>query len=205
MTQKPTHKIAYKFRIENPIKQCALKDLLDYSPETGIFTWRDEEHVHRAFRGKLAGCLHHGGYRIICVNGQIYQANRLAWIYMHGDMKNNYDVVRHKNGNLQDNRIENLELAPAVKLQYVNGQRRTSTAVKKAPTISNKDLMYRCSKIQVGRCDFKFMSSYMVDGKRVYVGSFETGREAYKAFIKSKHAYQQSLLNAESSSEGIAA
>jgi hypothetical protein len=46
-----------------------LRELLDYDPATGVFTWRSP----RPSR-----------YQLISVDGWTYQASRLAWLWMTG-------------------------------------------------------------------------------------------------------------------------
>ena len=60
-----------------------LRKLLKYVPATGVFRWR----VHKGSQPhrSVAGSIHPPkGYREICIDGKIYRANRLAWIYMTG-------------------------------------------------------------------------------------------------------------------------
>ena len=61
-----------------------LRKLLNYNPGTGVFRWR----VHRGGPKNVdgvAGCIHPPkGYRQIYIDGKIYRANRLAWLYMTG-------------------------------------------------------------------------------------------------------------------------
>lgn len=60
-----------------------LRDVLNYDPETGLFTWRKMSRRHWLL-GTIAGAQHSGGYVRIYVNGREYYGHRLAWLYVHG-------------------------------------------------------------------------------------------------------------------------
>lgn len=88
------------------LTQTKLKKMLHYNPDTGLFTWlinnRNEINI-----GDIAGCLNKiTGYIIIGINGKIYQAHRLSWLYMHGYFPEY--KIDHKNGKGDDNRWVNL-------------------------------------------------------------------------------------------------
>ena len=87
------------------IKQERLKEVLHYSPDTGIFTWRND--VSKNIKaGCIAGSVVGNGYVHIGVDGGDYQAHRLAFLYVHGYFpENNID---HCNRVKSDNRINNL-------------------------------------------------------------------------------------------------
>ena len=72
-----------------------LRKLLKYDPATGVFRWR----VHRGRNnvGTVAGTHPPKGYRQIRIDGKIYRAHRLAWLYMTGKWpKLEIGYINHK-------------------------------------------------------------------------------------------------------------
>ena len=79
---------------------------MDYDPATGVFTWTRPDVFHPSLKGKQAGCLK-AGYRQIQVDGVVYLASHLAWLYT-----NRYwpkKGIAHV-GDPSDDRIDNLKL-----------------------------------------------------------------------------------------------
>jgi hypothetical protein len=85
-----------------------LRELLDYDPETGEFTWRVTRN-HNARHGQRAGSTHGKGYWGIAIDGRKYQAHRLAFLHIFGKWPDG--DLDHANGVRTDNRIANLRLA----------------------------------------------------------------------------------------------
>lgn len=77
-----------------------------YDPETGIFTRRIDWYGAKA--GTAVGVDDGAGYIQIGMNGKVYRAHRMAWVYMTGE---NPRKVDHKNGIRSDNRWCNLQKA----------------------------------------------------------------------------------------------
>jgi hypothetical protein len=84
--------------------QFELKTLLDYCPDTGVFTWKVNK-PPRAKAGEVAGYNNGSGYIKVSIHGVACYAHRLAFIWMNGESPN---VVDHINGVRHDNRWVNL-------------------------------------------------------------------------------------------------
>lgn len=81
-----------------------LREVLDYNPITGKFVWKVKTGA-RTVVGSEAGCIDHYGYMKISLDGVVYSAHYLAWLYVHNKWP---DKVKHRNGNRSDNRMDNL-------------------------------------------------------------------------------------------------
>jgi hypothetical protein len=93
--------------------QSKLKELFNYDPETGVFTYKIKPNF-RIKIGSIAGTIKtqgvNKGYCFIKIDGHLYHAARLAWMYVHGvdpgDM-----TIDHVDRNQSNNSINNLRLA----------------------------------------------------------------------------------------------
>lgn len=89
-----------------------LREVLDYSPETGVFVWkaRPSVHANKGMIGERAGAVDKGtGYRRIWIDGDRFVAHRLAWLWMTGEWP--ADLVDHIDGDKGNDRWENLRAA----------------------------------------------------------------------------------------------
>jgi hypothetical protein len=85
-----------------------LRELLDYNPATGRFTWRVYRGGSSPRKGAVAG-FDSGGYIRIKINGNTYAASRLAWLYTYGVWPS--EELDHINLRKWDNRLANLREA----------------------------------------------------------------------------------------------
>ena len=109
--------------MEPMISHQLLQTLLDYNPETGIFSWAVSRPGCRA--GDRAGSRGAWGYRVIGGNEQ-YREHRLVWFYMTGAWPDR--DVDHVNRNRSDNRWENLRLCSASQNAANVGQKARNTS-----------------------------------------------------------------------------
>lgn len=82
-----------------------VRELFTYESLTGIFT-RKVATSRNTKVGEIAGSIDPHGYRCIAVDGAIYKAHRLAWLYVHGEWP--ALDLDHINRVRDDNRIANL-------------------------------------------------------------------------------------------------
>ncbi len=108
--------------------QRELKELLEYSPKTGIFIWK--KRVANCIKvGDKAGHNDIHGYRVIEIKGKAYKAHRLAWLYVYGYFPG-YDMD-HINKNPSDNRLKNLRVVSrSCNKINTNNRRDNSSGVK---------------------------------------------------------------------------
>ena len=88
-----------------------LKELLNYNPETGSFTWigRSSKYSNKIKIGEDAEYQRPDGYGRITIDCKQYYSHRLAWFYQTGSWPI-FDID-HINGDRSDNRWINLRNA----------------------------------------------------------------------------------------------
>lgn len=143
-----------------------LRELLDYNPTTGIFTWRHT--VSNRVGGTRAGA-DNRGYQQIKIDRKLYQAHRLAWCYVYGSWPPH--MIDHINGIKHDNRVINLRLATNQENQQ---NRRT-------PQGGNPYIGVSWHK---GRQ--LWQSQIRVQGKPTHLGYFGSAEEAFAMYTNVK-------------------
>ena len=140
------------------LTQDKLKGLLNYNPETGIFTRAVDSGRNNCWKkGSVSGYFDaSNGYVKVSLLGKRYYAHRLAWLYVHGKFPEN--KIDHINHNRTDNRLCNLR------------------------TVSNTDNSRNCSKqanntsgttgVVWDRDLLKWSARIMVNRKCLYLGVF---------------------------------
>lgn len=144
------------FEREDRISPEELRRLLDYDRSTGVFRWRET--------GKPAGTKQ-GRYWSITINHLRYYAHRLAWVYVYGYWPE--FEIDHRDTNPLNNAIGNLRRATRI-LNLGN------TKLSKANTSGLKG---------VCRSGEKWRSYISVEGRRRYLGTFDTAEQAHSAYV----------------------
>lgn len=131
------------------ISEYELKQKYRYDPDTGLFT--------RLFPcgQSSVGSLDRGGHRQIKINGKMYYAHRLAFLYMTGAFPEG--PVDHRNCVRDDNRWCNLRPASANQNQH-NALRRkdNTTGFKGVYSVKGKWtalVVYRTKRYHLGTFD----------------------------------------------------
>lgn len=150
-----------------------VRALLDYDPETGVFRWRKSSRNTKP--GQVAGyCA--GGYRQIGVNGTVYFAHRLAFLYMTGEWPAH--DVDHRNGDRSDNSWANLRSASRSENNQNLGSRSDN----------------RCGAKGVWANVYgSFSAQIQIRGTRHWLGNHPTIEAATAAYLRAKrelHTFQ---------------
>ena len=148
-----------------------LRRLLDYDPATGIFTHKVSRGI--AKRGSIAGTVNSQGYRQIGVDGRLYYASRLAYLWMTGEWPP--EEMDHIDRNPTDDRWENLR------------------AVSRSGNNRNRKLP-RQSDLPVGvkPHGHGFQAKIRVNGKIHYLGTYGTPESAASAYQRALRAVMSS-------------
>ena len=158
------------------IHQDRLQKLLDYDPDTGLFTWLVRTNK-RIKIGAAAGSPHNEGYRQIKIDGEKHLAHRLAWLWMTGDWPAHQ--LDHINGIRDDNRWDNLREATQAENNQNMAMHRDNTS----------GFMGVCWHRLAG----KWMAQIRVAGRSRYLGLFTTPEAAHEAYVAAKselHTFQ---------------
>ena len=158
------------------LTQQRLTKLLNYDPATGDFTWLVRT-SRRVKVGDIAGHFAANGYRHIGIDGKVWLAHRLTWLYMTGDFP--VDQIDHINGVKADNRFCNLREATGAENQ------------QNLPLpIHNKSGFMGVSWSRERR---KWSAYIQIAGRTKYIGRFSTAESAHAAYLAAKarlHTFQ---------------
>lgn len=142
-----------------------LRELLDYNPATGVFTWKRKTGSKSA--GSLAGTPHNGRYINIQVAGKQYRAHRLAWLWMTGSWP--HAEVDHRIG--LSNAWENLRLVT----RHANMQNQRRAHKRNS-----------CGFLGVTKQGMKYRPRLWVNGRNMSLGLFDTPEQAHAAYLSAK-------------------
>lgn len=147
-----------------------LRHLFSYNPDTGVFTRRISLSNRVKVGEEIVGSPNEKGYLRFHVDGWLYKAHRLAWLYVHGEWP---DQLDHINGDKADNRIANLRLATTKQNHGNRPKNRNNTTGYKGVHLHDKN----------GRLAKPFVATIYVNGRGIHLGMFATAEAAHAAYV----------------------
>lgn len=155
---------------EKALPANEVRDLLDYDPISGVFTWKMRSdgpaRWNAEWVGRQAGSVNHDGYISIGIRNRRYQAHRLAWAWMIGTWPDR--DIDHVDGNRSNNQWQNLRKA-------TKSQNSQNTKIPKTNTTGVKGVCY-------DKNTGKWQSQIRCNGKRMYLGQFASISQAQAAY-----------------------
>jgi HNH endonuclease len=142
---------------------------IQYNAENGSFVWLVSLRGHTKAGNKAGSISSSTGYIEIGIGGRKYGAHRLAWLLSYGEWPEN--EVDHINGIRTDNRLSNLRSA-------------TSGENKQNQRQPHKDSL--TGYLGVSKNGKRFSARIQLNGKFVYVGTFDTAEQASNAYLAKK-------------------
>lgn len=151
------------------LTQKALREWLDYSPTTGVFTWKKDRKSAKI--GDHPRSADKDGYLRVGLLGKTHKLHRLAFLYVTGQWPTGQ--VDHIDGDRANNKWSNLRDVDASTNQQ------------------NKNRAFKGAKVGLlgvsqpkGRD--RYSARISVDGERMFLGWFATAEEAHQAYMSAK-------------------
>jgi hypothetical protein len=148
--------------MQNQIETDRVRYLVNYDPETGMFTWRIKR--RGCAQGTKVGCRMKNGYIIIRLDNVLYLAHRLAWLYVTGTWPAHQ--IDHINGDRADNCFSNLREATNIQNAHNRNKRRNNKSGYTGVRAENK----------------RWLAEIKVNYKPIRLGLFDTPEEASLAY-----------------------
>lgn len=144
-----------------------VRELLSYNPETGLLYRLTSSGGRSA--GTIAGNRSKDGRIQIYIDNKNYKAHRVIWLLVTGEWPL-YDVD-HKDGNPSNNAWSNLRDVP----HRINLENRVKAAKGSAIPL-----------LGVIKNKARFGAQINVDGKRIWLGTYDTPEEAHQVYLGAK-------------------
>jgi hypothetical protein len=154
-----------KRKLGPPLTAERLRVLLRYDPDSGEWHWLRSPGKRFKF-GDKAGCARGDGYWLIRIEGRLYRAHRLAFLYMTGKWPKNQ--VDHQDRNPSNSKWNNLR-------ESTQSQNMANTIKPRRNISGFKGVSWQS---QIGRWQVH------VGRHNSYIGVFKTREEAHAAYCK---------------------
>jgi hypothetical protein len=154
-------------------KALKLADAIGYNEDGSLF-WKMKAGNGRIAAGTPAGYPTTCGGRKVMYQKKAYWAHHIVWLLHHGCLPHKF--VDHINGDRSDNRIENLRLCT----QSENMQNRSRSGI-------GASCLLGAHKRQGG----KWEAAITLQGKKQWLGIFDTVEQAHFAYLSAKKSIHQ--------------
>lgn len=121
---------------------------------------------------KPAGGICKAGYNRILIQGKLYIASRLAWLYTYGEYPR--EDIDHINGIRHDDRVSNLR------------------TISKSGNMQNRSVLSSTNStgfVGVYKRRDNFSAEIRLNRKVIYLGMFPTAKEASSAYVEAKKKF----------------
>ncbi len=151
-----------------------LHKLFEYHAETGNLIRKISNNNYVKI-GEVVGSINKvNGYRSVSIDGRLYQAHRLIWKMVRGEIPTGM-FIDHVNGMRDDNRLENLRLA-------TDGENKRNRGAQSNNTSGFKGVSFHKPKN-------KFVAQIQRNGKQIHLGYFTNPEEAYESYREAAAKY----------------
>lgn len=156
-----------------------IRSRFNYDSETGVLTWKENTEYPNWWNTRYADTQPSAkdalGYLRAKISYKDWSGyvslHRICYLIHHGELP---DVVDHVNGDVTDNRIENLRASDVVKNAWNRkANANTSTGLKGVKQSKDRKGDVCGYVAQIGH-----------KGKREYLGFFKSAEDAYEAYRK---------------------
>ncbi|WP_373418496.1 HNH endonuclease [Roseinatronobacter sp. S2] len=163
---------------KSPLTAERLRHLLHYDRRSGLFTWKTTR-AGNAKKGSIAGSLGSDGYVRIKVEGTLYTAHRLAYLYV----KDHWPpaMVDHENGVRSDNRWDNLRAATHQQNQFNRAPNKRSTSGRKGVSLCRRSGLWQ--------------AQISVNGRNRHLGRFKCPEKAERVYQDAAKALHGSFYH----------
>lgn len=158
------------------LTQERLRALVAYDPTSGVFTWRVDMRGGKK-AGSVAGHVGREERKSLRIDGKLYSANRLAWLYMTGAWP--AGVVDHRDLNPSNDAWSNLRDVS----RSVNQENRA----KAQRNNQSSGLL----GVTFDRRRGKFIAQIKAPTRRKFIGYFESAEAAHQAYLAEKRVHHE--------------
>ena len=152
-----------------------LRDALNYSPETGEFTWKISKSGNRGV-GSSIRTVDFKGYLRVKFDNNSYYGHRLAWLLTYNKWPDG--VIDHIDGNPLNNQISNL--------------RDVSHSVNSQNQIERRsDNKSGFLGVSFDKNAGKFRAAIEVGGRSKHLGLFLKPEDAHVAYLAAKREFHE--------------